>query len=118
MAEGGEFSISVRGSDACFEYACTPCADEGDNQEAQKYCLECKEYLCATCVKHHQKFSATKKHTLQDKDVKSSNTDSQSTATADDQMFKCLSHPDRDIEMFCGTHEMVYCSLCIAKDHR
>ena len=118
MADGGESSISVQGSDPCFEYTCTPCADVGDNQEALKYCLECKEYLCATCIKYHQKVSATKNHTLHNKDFESTEQSSINNTTANDKLFKCLFHPDRDIEMFCGAHEMVYCSLCIAKDHR
>ncbi|XP_060579462.1 uncharacterized protein LOC132736364 [Ruditapes philippinarum] len=31
---------------------------------------------------------------------------------------KCLYHPDRDIEMYCKEHDMVYCLKCIATDHR
>ncbi|XP_060556107.1 uncharacterized protein LOC132716792 [Ruditapes philippinarum] len=31
---------------------------------------------------------------------------------------KCLYHPDRDIEMYCEEHDMVYCLKCIATDHR
>ncbi|XP_053375808.1 uncharacterized protein LOC123533882 isoform X2 [Mercenaria mercenaria] len=31
---------------------------------------------------------------------------------------KCRYHPNRDIEMYCGTHDMVYCAKCIAKEHR
>ncbi|XP_045175752.2 uncharacterized protein LOC123536545 [Mercenaria mercenaria] len=31
---------------------------------------------------------------------------------------KCWYHPDRNIEMFCRTHNMVYCTRCIATEHR
>ncbi|XP_060590893.1 uncharacterized protein LOC132745901 [Ruditapes philippinarum] len=31
---------------------------------------------------------------------------------------KCRYHPDRDIEMYCGEHDMVYCTKCIATNHR
>jgi hypothetical protein len=117
MAEG-EHGISVRGSDADFEYSCTPCADDGNDEQALKYCPECKEYLCAACIKCHLKFSATKKHILYDNEYQHCEEDSVDNTSDEDQMFKCLYHPDRDIEMYCFDHEMVYCLLCVAKDHR
>ncbi|XP_060566314.1 uncharacterized protein LOC132725233 [Ruditapes philippinarum] len=118
MAEGGEHNNPVPRSDADFEYSCTPCADEGNDETALKYCKECKEYLCAACIKYHLKFSATKKHALHDNEHQHCETDSIDTTSDEDQMFKCLYHLDRDIEMYCGDHDMVYCSLCVAKDHR
>ncbi|XP_060551270.1 uncharacterized protein LOC132712850 [Ruditapes philippinarum] len=118
MAERGKYNNSVRGSDADVEYSCTPCADEGNDEKALKYCPECKEYLCAACMKYHLKFSATKKNTLQDNEFQRSERDSIDTTSNEDKMFKCLHHPDRNIEMYCGDHDMIYCSLCVAKNHR
>ncbi|XP_060551264.1 uncharacterized protein LOC132712844 [Ruditapes philippinarum] len=118
MAEGGEHSISVRGSDADFEYLCTPCADDGNDEQALKYCPECKEYLCAACIKCHLKFSATKKHTLYDNEYQHYEGDSVDTTSDEEHGFKCVFHPDRDIEIYCGDHDMVYCALCVAKEHR
>lgn len=31
---------------------------------------------------------------------------------------KCWFHVDRNIEMYCKTHDMVYCARCIATEHR
>ncbi|XP_060551263.1 uncharacterized protein LOC132712843 [Ruditapes philippinarum] len=115
MAEGCEYNNSARGSDA---YLCTPCADEGNDAKALKYCPDCKEYLCAACIKYHLKFSATRKHTLHDNEFQRTERDSIDTTSDEDQMFKCIYHLDRDIEMYCGDHDMVYCSPCIAKNHR
>ncbi|XP_053392216.1 tripartite motif-containing protein 29-like, partial [Mercenaria mercenaria] len=118
MAEGGGFNVSVRGSDAEFEYACTPCAEDGSNQEAVKYCPECKEYLCAACTKYHKKFSATKKHNLLEKDFQKHEHTFETSVGVVKKREKCAAHVERDIEMYCGSHDMVYCTLCIAKDHR
>ncbi|XP_060589705.1 transcription intermediary factor 1-beta-like [Ruditapes philippinarum] len=118
MAEGGEYSSPVLGSDMIFEYTCTPCAEDGIIQESLKYCPECKEFLCETCVNHHKKVSATKKHKLQDNDFQRCEKGSVNNTSDEENMFKCLYHPDRDIEMYCGDHEMVFCALCVAKNHR
>ncbi|XP_060566334.1 uncharacterized protein LOC132725252 [Ruditapes philippinarum] len=118
MAEGGEYNNSVQGSDADFGYSCTPCAVEGNDEKALKYCPDCKEYLCAVCTRCHLKFSATKKHTLQDNEHQRSERDSIETTSNEDKLFKCLYHLERDIEMYCGDHDMVYCSFCVAKNHR
>jgi hypothetical protein len=113
MAEGGEKSTGVD-----FEYTCTPCADEGNSEKGIKYCPECKEYLCAACIQYHLKFSATKKHTLHDNDFQHSEKDSIDTTSDEEPVFKCLFHPDRDIEIYCWDHDMVYCLLCVVKEHR
>jgi hypothetical protein len=118
MTEGGGYNNSVQGSDADFEYSCTPCGEEGNDEKALKYCPECKEYLCEACIKCHLKFSATKKHTLHDKEYKHCEGDSVETISDKENMLKCLYHSDRDIEIYCGDHDMVYCALCVAKDHR
>ncbi|XP_053375717.1 uncharacterized protein LOC128547337 [Mercenaria mercenaria] len=108
----GRLPTSIRdGSDADFEYTCTPCGEDHIREEAVKYCPECEEYLCAKCTNQHGRRKATLSHKLQDKDV----TKRMSMITI---ATKCRYHPNRDIEMYCETHDMVYCTKCIAKKHR
>lgn len=38
-----------------------------DNTEAAGFCVECVEYLCATCVEAHQRVKFTKDHTIRQK---------------------------------------------------
>ncbi|XP_053375718.1 uncharacterized protein LOC128547338 [Mercenaria mercenaria] len=105
-------STSIRdGSDADFDYTCTPCGEDHIREEAVKYCPECEEYLCAKCTNQHGRRKATLSHKLQDKDV----TKRVSIITI---ATKCRYHINRDIEMYCETHDMVYCTKCIAKEHR
>ncbi|XP_060571863.1 uncharacterized protein LOC132730034 [Ruditapes philippinarum] len=109
MAEASSFPSFTDGSDACAENCCTPCGEDNINEEAVKYCPECDEYLCTRCTRQHTRRNATKTHKLVDKkDAK------RSIAV----VAKCPHHPERDIEMFCRTHDMVYCTMCIATDHR
>lgn len=35
-----------------------------DNTEAVGFCVDCVEYLCATCVAAHQRVKFTKDHTI------------------------------------------------------
>ncbi|XP_053388738.1 myosin heavy chain, clone 203-like [Mercenaria mercenaria] len=110
MAEGGVLPSLKDGSDADFEITCTPCGEDSVREEAIKYCQECQEYLCAMCTKYHGRLKATRAHRLLDKD-----NDRQSSFVA---KTRCRYHPDRDIEMYCEAHDMVYCTLCIATEHR
>ncbi|XP_053392064.1 E3 ubiquitin-protein ligase TRIM71-like [Mercenaria mercenaria] len=110
MAEGGDLPSLKDGSDADFELICTPCSEDNERIEAIKYCQECQEYLCAMCTKHHGRLKATRAHILLDKDNAK-----QSSFVA---KTKCRYHPDRDIEMYCEAHDMVYCTMCIATEHR
>ncbi|XP_053389796.1 uncharacterized protein LOC128552761 [Mercenaria mercenaria] len=108
----GRFSTSIKdGSDADFEYTCTPCGEDHIREEAVKYCPECEEYLCTKCTNQHGRRKAFISHKLLDKDAKKRG----SVVTI---ATKCRYHPNRDIEMYCGTHDMVYCAKCIAKEHR
>ncbi|XP_053390418.1 uncharacterized protein LOC128553310 [Mercenaria mercenaria] len=111
MAEGGDFTSIKDGSDADFELVCTPCGEDDIREEAVKFCVECNQYLCTTCARCHRRNAASKSHKLLDReDAKNASMVAMTT--------KCRYHPDRDIEMFCGTHDMVYCAKCIAIEHR
>ncbi|XP_053374847.1 E3 ubiquitin-protein ligase TRIM33-like [Mercenaria mercenaria] len=111
MAEGGDVTPIKDGSDADFDIVCTPCGEGNISEEAVKYCPDCQEYLCTTCTIHHGRQKATRSHKLLDRD-----TAKQGSVPA--VTTKCRYHPDRDIEMYCEGHDMVYCLKCIATDHR
>ncbi|XP_053376034.1 transcription intermediary factor 1-beta-like [Mercenaria mercenaria] len=111
MAEGGDVTSVKDGSDADFDIVCTPCGEGNIREEAVKYCPDCQEYLCATCTIHHGRLKATRSHNVLDR-----NAAKQASVIA--VTTKCRYHPDRDIEMYCAGHDMIYCLKCIATDHR
>ncbi|XP_060579465.1 uncharacterized protein LOC132736365 isoform X2 [Ruditapes philippinarum] len=94
-----------------IDIVCTPCFEDDIREEAVKYCPECQEFLCTGCTRHHGRQRLSRSHKLVDKNEAKQG--SHVTVTA-----KCLYHPDRDIEMYCEEHDMVYCLKCIATDHR
>ncbi|XP_060591116.1 uncharacterized protein LOC132746067 isoform X2 [Ruditapes philippinarum] len=111
MAEGGDLTSIKDGSDADFENTCSPCGEDDVREEAVKYCPVCEEYLCTSCSRHHGRLKATRSHTLV-------NCDASTKGTAVTMVTKCRYHPDRDIEMYCGAHDMVFCNKCIIDNHR
>jgi hypothetical protein len=111
MAEGGDLTSIKDGSDADFEYTCSPCGEDVVREEAVKYCPVCEEHLCTSCTRHHGRLKATRSHTLV-------NCDASTKGTAATIVTKCRNHPGRDIEMYCGAHDMVYCMKCIIENHR
>ncbi|XP_060553871.1 uncharacterized protein LOC132714951 [Ruditapes philippinarum] len=111
MAEGGDWSSIKDGSDADSEYTCSPCGEDNVREEAVKFCPVCVEHLCTSCTRHHGRQKATRSHTLL-------NCDASTKGTAVTMITKCRYHPDRDIEMYCGAHDIVYCMKCILDNHR
>lgn len=111
MAEGFSRTLQA-GSDTDNEVVCTPCEEDSKCQRAVHYCPTCDQYLCAMCS-YHTRFQATKGHSV-------SKVPSVGQHVTKNVMTvpKCPIHPDRNIEMYCGQHNMVYCALCIATDHR
>ncbi|XP_053392533.1 uncharacterized protein LOC123563859 isoform X1 [Mercenaria mercenaria] len=114
MAEGEDHLSIQDGSDAYVVFTCTPCSEEGTSEEAVKYCPECDEYLCTTCTKYHRKVKTSRDHKLVDREEGKH----KPKVTMITKKIKCRHHPDREIEMYCGAHDMVYCLMCIATDHR
>ncbi|XP_045160407.1 uncharacterized protein LOC123525432 [Mercenaria mercenaria] len=45
---------------------CDPCLTEMNSVLAEKYCEECNQYLCETCIRYHKKFASTTSHVLVD----------------------------------------------------
>ncbi|XP_060592489.1 uncharacterized protein LOC132747176 isoform X2 [Ruditapes philippinarum] len=101
----------VDGRSTLTDIVCTPCFEDDIREQAVKYCSECEEFLCTGCTRHHGRQRISRSHQLVDKNEAKQG--SHVTVTA-----KCLYHLDRDIEMYCEEHDMVYCLKCIATDHR
>lgn len=115
MAEASADNTDQRCADSDTDFLCTPCSEDGVTETATKYCPVCKEYLCASCVKYHRKFSATRSHLLVNREEALSSTSSQTSAKA---KFMCRLHPSAEITNFCKEHDAVFCSLCAVADHR
>ncbi len=51
---------------AVSDITCTPCGRTGRRTKPVKFCLECDEYYCSSCLPYHGKFLSTKDHTVED----------------------------------------------------
>ncbi|WAR20721.1 hypothetical protein MAR_014695, partial [Mya arenaria] len=43
---------------------CEPCQEDGVENPAVKWCTDCEDHLCKTCVEHHQKAKPSRNHVL------------------------------------------------------
>ncbi|XP_060605723.1 uncharacterized protein LOC132758184 [Ruditapes philippinarum] len=114
MATGRQFDTNIL-SDEIFDVLCSMCRNEGKNTEGEKYCVDCHDYFCVSCVKVHSKVSVLAGHKVLDKSqVKSGTSKSLPRAPAE----RCDRHSHKHIDMYCQNHDNVGCSTCMAVDHR
>ena len=115
MATGGGFGRSIDiGSDVLYDFTCTPCAYNNRNEEAESYCVECREYFCVSCIKDHNKFAIMRAHQILDK-AEMSAAGPQQTSTVLTE--KCEEHNGNTIDTYCPVHQAVGCGTCIALKH-
>ncbi|XP_045196435.2 uncharacterized protein LOC123551513 [Mercenaria mercenaria] len=102
---------------------CLPCKRNNNINIADKYCVECQEYFCKTCVRMHENFSILAQHTLLEI------TDGTETGREESQKLtgstvlqvpteRCLKHPAKSIDMYCRTHDIVGCSVCFTPHYK
>ena len=59
-----------------------------DDNPATRYCIDCSELICDTCVEAHRRLKITKDHTIKSKDAAESKHDKDNT-----KEIKCQTHP-------------------------
>lgn len=59
-----------------------------DDNPASRYCVDCSELICDTCVEAHRRLKITKDHTIKSKDAAESKHEKDST-----KEIKCQTHP-------------------------
>lgn len=111
--DGRKLSDTLRhGSDNWNENPCSPCAKEGRNVAAVKYCVDCNENICGKCVSDHNKFAMMRGHQISDK---------LSTETGKKRpelpTQRCDKHGGKLVDVYCSKHDEVGCATCIAVDH-
>ncbi|GLD58990.1 transcription intermediary factor 1-alpha-like protein [Lates japonicus] len=90
------------------------CMTCDDNTEADGFCLDCVEYLCATCVEAHQRVKFTKDHTIRQKTEVSQEVHGVSPQRP---MF-CDIHKQEPLKLFCETCDQLTCRDCQLVKHK
>jgi hypothetical protein len=102
-------------SDEIIHIKCGLCTHKNRTREAEKYCVECKDYFCSSCVGIH-KLASMKGHQILDKgDFKSLGPDG---ALPSYPTQRCNVHPLEVVTVYCKDHDEVICGLCVAFYHR
>ncbi|XP_052816793.1 uncharacterized protein LOC128243224 [Mya arenaria] len=95
---------------------CSPCSRDNLHREATGYCIECSEYFCDSCIKHHRNLKITKNHTLQDRHKMPK---VQNYHAEDEEIVEiCDKHPTELIRYFCKDHDEPSCAICATLKHR
>ena len=107
---GGSKSI-LASSDQLFDHICGSCKTDGKETEARKYCEDCTEYLCDSCISIHTKLPLLKNH-----NIVRANTVSGGTASPRLKSY-CACNNNQEVEFYCEDHNDVICSPCQSVKH-
>ncbi|WAR26709.1 TRI33-like protein, partial [Mya arenaria] len=99
-------------SDLIHDFACSPCKDDGLNNEAQFFCDECKKYYCNNCVNLHNKLFRT--HTVLGRQDVSKWMGYAGLSPIE----ACDKHGDKKLELLCEDHDELCCHICVSLTHR
>ncbi|KAK3589255.1 hypothetical protein CHS0354_008320 [Potamilus streckersoni] len=93
---------------------CGPCSVVEISGHAQKYCMECAEFLCDKCVRQHQRLKGTKSHIL----IQTDELKSAQFAFDQSDLQMCCKHPNKEVEFLCKDDNSLCCSICVAYGHK
>ena len=101
------------------EMYCGPCSRDGQHHDAEGFCIDCSEYFCNTCIKHHRNLKITKNHVLRDRKTmpkykQLSESDEQDESTSE----TCDIHTSELLRYFCKDHDEPCYSVCATLKHR
>ena len=95
------------------EELCAACAVDREYRPAVKFCLDCSQPICQSCVDSHRRIKQIKTHKLVDKTE-----DAVQVARTLSSFLQCPNHADNTIEFLCVDHGVLCCSTCATVNHR
>ena len=102
------------GSDTEKRDLCGACAVDGEYRPALKFCLDCSQPICQTCVDYHRRIKLLQRHKL----VDNKNDEAVKVAKTLSSCLACPNHADKTIEFICIDHDAFCCSTCATVNHR
>lgn len=94
-----------------LQYICTPCAKVQQNSEALFYCTNCGKHFCSFCQHQHEKLLDGHRVLGVDKKGQWGSVKSVFLPT-------CEEHHAKEMEMYCGDHDVVCCMICVQIKHK
>ena len=97
---------------------CVPCqsTDEPLTLPAVKFCINCNEPLCKSCIETHRKFGPLKSHKLID--CSTHDTRHLKGAKQLSTYMTCPDHDDSMVKLVCEEHNALCCLTCASTTHR
>ena len=100
------------------EISCDQCIDTSSGP-AVSFCVNCSDFLCKACAKHHKTWRKTLNHELQP--VGSSKVDPNAAAkplgNIPHKPMNCQQHEDEILKFYCETCGTLICRDCMAIEH-
>lgn len=96
------------------ETICGACKADGDTRPAVKYCLDCNQPICQTCVDSHRRIKQISVHKL----VDHTKEDAVNVGQFLSRCLACPNHPDKNVELICKNHDIMCCITCATVGHR
>ncbi|XP_056001549.1 uncharacterized protein LOC125656682 [Ostrea edulis] len=103
-------SVSVKSSE--LEKLCVICKKQNKKIAAIHWCKNCMEEICDDCKTLHSYVSILQNHKI----VKLS--EANDCLENFDVDEPCSIHKNKTIEVYCGDHDKLCCSVCFATQHR
>lgn len=100
------------------EMYCGPCSRDRQHHEAEGYCIDCAEYFCSTCIKHHKNLKITKNHVLRDRKAMPKYRPILENNEDEVSMELCDIHSNELLRYYCKDHDDPCCSVCATLKHR
>lgn len=91
---------------------CDGCLRDGEEEEANQFCLMCKEKLCGMCTKYHRRNLLTKDHNVL------SLGELKKFPIVIETKKSCFAHAEEIIKYYCQDHSVPCCTVCICSGHR
>ncbi|XP_052817946.1 protein wech-like [Mya arenaria] len=92
---------------------CGPCFEEGNEVPATKFCVDCDDHLCETCVQYHRKVKLIKNHKLIDI---SAVVQCSKKKERKADVFNCTIHQE-ELTHYCEKHGKLCCLKCVRGIH-
>ena len=96
------------------EKSCDQCIDPS-NGPAVSFCMECCEFLCESCSKHHKIWRKTLNHKLQQ--IGGEQVDSKAL-NVPHKLMNCQLHEDETLKFYCETCNALICRDCRDLHHK
>ena len=91
---------------------CESCRDNNEENIATFRCKQCQHYLCETCCTFiHQRVKGFSLHTI----VDLRKSEFQNDLIGGQGL--CVNHPDKEITVYCKSHETLCCTFCLTSKH-